>query len=537
MERSLQSIVCVIIAYMVFLALVNSTFGIEDFRIMYTFSTDEPYIVSQVAANLSMNELVPWHHYNYGYNYNSLGFILLKISSYFGYHANQIHFIAYTLRLISLGSYLLTLLLFYLSLRKLQIPGILSTVFTLFLASMPEVYYWAQMVHPDMLALLFIVCAWFMIILKQDAFGLLTSVIFAGLAFGTKYTGIFLLPFLCIPYVLNIIWSDSPRTTRIVRSVLAGIGVLVVFLLIWVSTNPSVITFYQEFLKDVAFESGHIARGHGKTEATNPFLWFPVLYQQFSFAGSAILIIGYILGGTALLIFGRTALANRRNGMAIKKICTNYHLVVLSLCLYTIVCFGYIMFKVNIRAPRYLFHVFPSILLLSGVGFTWLYMRIPSKLHILVSCILLSAVISLSVSSIRAHNDFSKKPLDEAVLAGNWLEKTYPPSTKILYEIYSYIPPAFKNIKMSWYITEKAIQEFEPDILILTQKASGRISWKKPGTAFMEGEFTKDETVDYAEEIINFHNTLFLRENRLWRIVYETESVVILAKRNYSAIE
>ncbi len=407
MERVIQGIVWVIIAYMAFLALVNSTFGIDNFRTMYTFSTDEPYIVSQVRANLTLNDLVPWHHYNYGYNYNSLGFILLKISSYFGYRVNQIRVIAYTLRLISLGSYILTVILFYLTLLKLQIPATLSSLFTLLFASIPKIYYWAQLVHPDMLALLFVVSAFFMMILRQDVFGLLTSVIFAGLAFGTKYTGIFLLPFLCIPYMSNMLWDHHPKTGKITKCVLAGIGVLLVFLLTWLLTNPSVIPFYQEFLKDISFESDHIARGHHKLEATNPFLWFPVLYRQFSFAGSSIIIVGYLLGGCSLLMFLKTALANRKNGTTVKATIANYHLVVFSLCCYTIVSFFYVMLRVNIRVPRYLFHVFPYILLLSGLGFTWLYRHIPSKIQILLSCILFIAIISGSVYSIRLHNDFS----------------------------------------------------------------------------------------------------------------------------------
>jgi hypothetical protein len=379
-----------------------------------------------------------------------------------------------------------------------------------------------------MLALVFVIGAFFLLTIRQDLFGLGLSVVFAGLAFGTKYTGIFAFPFLCIPYINTILRSKHPTTVKIRKCLLIGVLMLLVFLLTWFLTNPSVILYPQEFFQDISYESDHIARGHRKTEPTNPFLWFPAIYDQLSFVGSSSVIIGLLLG---IFSFLRKAKSHHMFEFITLKAPTKRTLVVLTIFLYTLASFFYLMIRVNLREPHYMFHVIPYILVLSSLGFAWLYRRIPWKLQSVVSCLLCGLVISISINTMALQRDFSKKPEDETMIAGHWLEKTYPPAVKILYEIYSYIPPTFKNVKLSWYITEEAVQEFDPDLIVLTQKASGRISWKKMGTKFADRDFMYDETVDDAKNVINFHTYLFSENTHPWQIVYETDRIVILEKQ------
>jgi hypothetical protein len=528
-DRIIPLVVCLIVLYMVFLACVNSIFGIEDSATIYLFEPDGAFAVRQMQVSFKYNELDPWGHYNYGNIYNSIGFALLKVTSSLGYEVQQVPFIAYTLRYISIVSYVLMLLVFYATLRISRVPSALSSIFTLILASPPELYFHAQTIHPDSLTLLLITCTVFVFVYRQNFSALLLSILFVGLAFGTKYTGIFLLPFLPLPYMYNILRSNANMTNRIAKIFGTGVLVVSIFFLIWLITNPSVIANYQELARDVATERWHLTQQFGNALATNPFSWFLAFYDQFTFTGSVVILTGMLCGILATFLKLKGNPGHVSDVLTLKKSCAPQTCVIACLVFYVLANFGYFFFTVSARGIRYLFHIFPALIWLAVLGMAWVYKNfLSSKWRAIVACVLLGLTAPLSFHALSVNSYLSNKPQNDFLVAGRWLTQNYSSSTKVLYELHGYIPQQyFQNFLNVEYITEQAIQAFDPDVIIFNQRALGQWSQVKKGHDLQGGvPIPTNVPKDHVEFCRNF----FAPDNTQWRIVYEVPTLVILEK-------
>ncbi len=531
-EKIIICAVLILLSALVFGSFINISCGIEDLNMMFVFSNDEPENIKMLLKNLYANDINPRGFFTYGYLYQTTAYFILKLYSFFGYSIDKISFIAHTLRAISLFSFIGLLLLFERSLKMLDIDLVIRLIFTLFLASIPSLSFWSQMVHPDLLQT-FLIFLSFYILLSEITFArIILSAIIAGLAFGTKYGGAFLLIFIFSAYFLNktnqMTFNNYKKQFFIVFS--GGICIFFFFVISWIISNPYVISNFDDYLTECAKLHAFIVRGYGYAEPTNPFLWFALINHQVSLGGSIILVVGMLL-----LVFSlaKNFIAEKQTAFC-KRIryflSDKNRIIVLSVIIYSVIILLYLMLEMNARRPRYLFSLLPFLVMLSSYGISITVNKYGSAIRILSLILLVIPVVLLSIGTIEKNSAASRRYEHPRIKAGIWVKNHYPPSTRVMADTYSYLPQGyFKERYFLCGVNQERIKAFKPDLLIINKISSGRWSWKKPGTKFSDRNFVLGYS-DNAKRIFDFHQQLFSKDSK-WKIVYEKGDTVILEKK------
>lgn len=507
--------------------LITLSYGIENLRIMQVFSSDEFREVSQVLVNLENDDLDPRGFYNYGYCYQTVGFLIVKSLKFFGFKVDAM-LVALVLRLISLSSYALAGFIIYkIFILSFKGSAEFGWLLGLFLCSIPSFSQWSRYVHPDTFQVVLILLAVLVSFLKPKVTYVLMGSALAGAAFGTKYSGIFILPFLVLPYFLYLFsnFPNFPKDKKFWLKITATVILAVlVFAAAWIVTNPYVLKNYDQFQTRFTYEKEHVARGHGKAEPGNPFLWFAVLKNVFGPWNCIIIGIGLLLA-LGMLIF------SFKKEKFKKTIADPVQRNFLTLLLYTITSFLYLMLEVRMRVPRYLFHFLPFLLLIAIYGFQkgsgllkghWL------KLFIII--VLFFSISNLAFQALKAASTSTLKNNNRYIEVGNFLAEHENGNLKVLANPYTYVPPKFNDVLFRFRIDEKRIKVYGPDIIILNTSATRRWSWKKRGTSFRDLNFIKGDN-DNAEYYFQFHKKLFSPESP-WEIIFETFDIVILKKKD-----
>jgi hypothetical protein len=503
--------------------LIPISYGIENVRLMQIFSTDEANAVERVLVNLKHDDLDPREFYNYGYFYYTVCFYMIRLLASFGFKADAM-LVAIVLRLISWLSYILVGIVIYKTFT-LHFKGRkeFGLILVLLLLSLPGFGFWSRFVHPDMLQVLLILLAVLVAFSAHKAMYVIMASAIGGMAFGTKYSGIFVLPFLFLPYFFGSFITSPQNKKSWLKVISVCILAVLIFLAVWIVTNPYVLKNFDQFQWDFSYEKKHVATGHGRIEPKNPFLWFAVLWNLFGPAISIVVGVGVL----TLLV---TLIITIKRDKIKKFLSDPGNRNLLTIILYIITSFVYLMLEVRMRAPRYLFHVLPFILLIAIYSFQKISTLFKSPLIkdiIIIGlfvCTLIPTLQSISKASIPTW-----KYKDKYIKAGNFLAENEPGDLKVLAATYSYVPPKFKHVIFRFWIDEEKIINYNPDIVILNAKTSRRWSWKRRGTSFRDLDLIKGKYTN-AEHYYRFHKKLF-SPGSPWDIIYETNNIVILKKR------
>lgn len=501
--------------------LVTLSYGIESLNLIRVFSGDEASAVNRVLRNLEHNDLNPRGFYNYGYVYHTAGFYLLKTLGHFGFKVDAM-LVTLVFRFLSLFFYALAgFFLYKIFTRCLGGEKVLGLISALVLLSTPKLSYWSTLTHPDSLQMLLVILAVYIVFSKHNTLHLFLGSAAAGLAFGTKYSGAFILPFLFFPYLFGFS-NTSPKNMKAWMKPMAVVLIaMLIFLSAWLLTNPYVLSNFDEFQKDFSFERGHVSRGHGKAEETNPFLWLVLLMEELGFLYNIVLAgIGMVM--VSLLII------NRKYGFQ-KLINESVNINILTLILYAGVAFIYLMLTVNMRRPRYFFHILPFIIIIGIYGCQklgslfskkWVTHAIAAVLLVLVSFQTMNVIRQVSTATTKYDHEYIK--------AGEFLDESENIDVKILADSYSYVPPKFKSVRFIWGIDEEKIKKYEPDIIVLNVQVTGKRAWKKSDSLFKDLVFRKG-SLDNWEKSYRCLMKLFSPGSD-WVNIYETDNMVILKK-------
>jgi len=226
----IQTLACVALSVLLTAAVMAVSYGVDDIPTMRVFSSDEPSWVEQLQTNLLNRDLDPRGFYNYGYLYHEVSYYWIRLLEHMGWPAS-VRFTALAMRSVSLGSYVALLYFVYrCALQLTEATEDIAVLAVVFTASIPELYHWAQMVHPDTLQTALIVLAAAVALSVHTAPGAILASAVAGLAFGVKYGGIFILPFCVLPYLLYLPCSPAstggPRAKVGRGGLVAGLGAL-----------------------------------------------------------------------------------------------------------------------------------------------------------------------------------------------------------------------------------------------------------------------------------------------------------------------
>ena len=522
-EGFLRYVIYGILFLLLLAAFINIQYGIDNLLVMSVFSSDEPYAVGLLAMNLEEGKLNPQGFYNYGYFYHTLTFYICQGLEQFDYTIDE-RFIAYTFRFISLLSYIGLILLSYKLTKHITCNEMLSLCASFFLASLPHLYYRAQNIHPDLLQTFLMMAAAYVALRWHRFSSAFWASFLAGVAFGTKYSGIFILPFLPIPALLAFwhnISQHHQRPRRKILSVFLGVylGAFLLFLTGWCLTNPTILSNFQEVIQDILFGKQQLALGTGWKESPHFWLWFPVLHDEFKL-GSILLLSG-------LLMLLANAVMRKKEWRSFIQ-----HAVprtIFTLVLYTGISSVYALVAINSRQPRYIFHIFPFLIVLCITGISRLISceTFKQKWRLVIIAGMIVCITPLSLSAVKSMAWCSQKYQHQYIRATQWIEAHYSPHTTILADAYSYQSPRFTRYQRVWGVDENSLVYFQPTLVIINKTLSGRWSWKREATKFADLDFVLGKYVDRREEIQAFHLKLF-SEASPYGIVYEDTDIVIL---------
>ncbi len=552
----------------------------ESARLVGTFNTDEQAHMMLLKEAID-NRSPRLGYYQYGYTYLNMGlFPLLLLSSFRDITEQQI---IVWLRMIPALFALATVVVTFVIARRYF--GRLAAWLSALLLSVTGVEFlrMSVMSHSDIPQLFFLMLGvYFCCRLAKEGRSqwLIAASVAAGLAFGSKYSGLFLLPviglcgllqttqldetqiqvnshqvvrvsrlltslvslglfvlgFAVIPHaaapyagteyygvsmprfftnlrVMSVVGGVGlallavvPRVWTVVRqrpklAYLLQLGILsaVTCALVFVISSPfHVFSVRSGFWRGFLYESLHSSFGHTFAAQNDKLEWFRIL-------SSPQLLAPVIL-----------ALAVIHLALTVYKVVKKGWQGLLDpesvLWIWTLFYFGFLVWRVNVRTHRALLPVVPFLLVFAAhtvtqmirCAYTRLSRRLASALAIVCLWIVLGLVLPESLQRVLdfRQTTSSREQTSEAVVAGHWLLAHYPPSTRILYDPSSYVPPAFEDAYATpWGGTLQLLETLEPDVVIVNSQISGLFSDVGRAQTYARDEATFMAQHDYYESL------------------------------------
>lgn len=506
---------------MLLVAILNASYGLDDVNIIYAFGTDEGNAVKRVQQNIANGDFDPRGHYNYGYVYESLSILLLSFVKHFDYNIDS-RMVGFSLRLVSLISFLLSFLLLSKILEHCKIHRPASILIALLFVLTPSFYYWGQAIHPDVLQASILLAAAFIVVHSHNFNNALIASAFAGLGFGTKYAALFILPFLFIPHAVVVFQNREFSFRQFGELFLKGFLMIAVFCMVFAAVNPHAVENLSAAWSDFTFEMEHVKTGHDKVEAASPLLWLPVLEKQI---GQALI---YLLGLGCIAGFCLSC-SDLIKLMRAKVFLNGEQRNRLFLVLYAVVSAVYILMFIRMREPRFTFHVLPFVFIAAFLGWNDFFSRFKLNFFKRVLVLLLLILVPIRASdTFAAMRWISHKPNSPMYEQLRFLQGNYPKRIRILSNPYAFISSDYKNVLYKYEIDYESIKEFEPEILIFTKASIGRWIWMRDGTKFVDSDFLESPDLEKTKANSSFFRSLAATNE--WLPVYESADVLILAK-------
>jgi hypothetical protein len=147
-----------------------------------------------------------------------------------------------------------------------------------------------------------------------------------------------------------------------------------------------------------------------------------------------------------------------------------------------------ILYALVLSAPVHEFYVHyalplaPPLAMLAGRGVTavagWLEKRLARRRLVpAVSAVAAAAIIVLgSGGLLSARSQLRARDLtNDTVFVGRWLGCLVPASTRIAYDYFSYVPPAFRDATPTWGGTREWLSRIDPDVVIVNSVTAGPV--------------------------------------------------------------
>ncbi|MCZ6631885.1 MAG: glycosyltransferase family 39 protein [bacterium] len=424
----------------------------QDARMVGVFSLDEFKAVNMVHTLYVSSSWEP-KSYSYGGLFYYLPLLLLKIWALVG-TVNE-HLIVILMRSLCTLAGIGCLWLSF-RLGKL-LAGETAGVITLFLLLVtPTFLRWSVEIHPDLPQLFWMLASLWSCIKLVQTFHLrhvVLAALFAGLAFGTKYGGLFLTPILAF----TVIHTPTDRPTRV-----RALGwIALVFLATALVTNPYAVLDFETFKADILFERDHLASGH--------------MFQVERAGLSWLLDLGHLVGLlNGLIGVGYGVWIGLQFWKHGKRPTPEHRVMLAWVALYML----YLILNANLRAPRHLLPIAPIVMVFVGSAYREIAGLIQTHRNIQPVVILVLIFLVGSVGRGTAALDLfdTKKNRAQArpeIAAGQWMSTAFPPETTILFDGYAYVPTQFQNaLPIAHGQNYPVVNHLEPDILVVRENTA-----------------------------------------------------------------
>ncbi len=268
-----------------------------------------------------------------------------------------------------------------------------------------------------------------------------------GLAIGTKYTGLLLLPIFLLAHLLLVF--RAPKADRL-RALFAwqSIASLGLAALTFVIFNPQIITEWPDFRQGFLFQVQYAGSGHRDGTVIRGIDYWWTFYLRYA------ILPGLTLPATLFGLAGLLLAAVKRNQL----------LIVLSITL----LLAYFQVENSPAKPfpffaRYLHMAYPLLALLAAYAFFELWRRLRDRtltrmLAIVVGLILV--LVPSGISTILAAN----ARLDTRELATRWIEDTLPHGAYIALGSRTYSPQHLNdhfNVRYDDNIHTRSVQQLK----------------------------------------------------------------------------
>lgn len=524
--------------------------GTDDFRMVDAFNVDESEFLQLIKNEVKSHEF-NMRFYMYSHLYFNTGLVPLIAWDFFSPVSEQDIIILF--RLLSALYFMGAILVVFFIGKKFfgKATAWLSVI--LLLTTSSQLFVYSAMFHPDTAQMFFISLGIYFCCRYFDSGNrwryLAFAAFAAGLAFGTKYAGIMLMP---VIGGIDLLQKPSQKNHPLklwgafVFCLAAAILLDKNLIMNYVPLNENSEGF---FLLAAAGRIFSMAGGslvlagivfREKFSQNSYLAWFSEkLVNTALFSGIFILAFGLSSPGclrglnfvngfinvTDLAYYGHWFRASLGvsgwlevlvsqgvlNYILFSLFAANIVLTVFSAytsgtgkIAFTAVLFSWILvyfitlvLRINADFPHYLIPILPFILILAANSIEraagYLTKKIPA-LHPGYAVIAVSLLLSgyntfFSLREIYiTRNDFvNKVSTSDAVRAGNWLQENVTPETRILYDRYAYIPAKFNAGFASWGISQKQFFETMPELIVINSKIYQNFSNPDKASSFLSG--------------------------------------------------
>ncbi len=308
----------------------------------------------------------------------------------------------------------------------------------------------------------------------------------------------------CVLIVLGILrwpWRLLARSDFLART-LSQVGISVAaFITAFVIGSPFSL-WKLNFLYGMISQSRHVAFGHYFRGEGGVQGWLSLLVSQdllgVTFAAMAAVGLLYLFHDLATKEAQHLSIGQRLAGPVIRP--------EVILWLWVLLYLGFLVMRVRMMEPRYLLPVFPVLIILAGQFLAQLARAsldaVSRKFAVPVLVLFLVLGAADFASSITRVQEFraterlrvEKSP---AVRAGLWLAETFEADSRVLYDSYSYVPPAFAEAQLTFAGTSEDLEIFAPDVVIVSEEISQRFVDPTKASQFGAGEAQYREHLQY----------------------------------------
>lgn len=454
--------------------------GAADLGLVGVLSPDEELAGRLVRHMVDARSLSPDHFFAYGALSRELAVLLLLPLTPFGAPSDRA--VIVSLRLVSLLGGAATVVLTGLLGRRLGGPRT-GAVAALLAAVTPDLAHWSAVAHPDTVQVALIAATLLVAgqLLERPSNRLvLLGGALAGLAFGTKYGGLPLMPVLLLAS-----WGGHARTgpaPRVRQLAADALRVGAAFALAFLITNPYTLAEPVRFLGQFRGEIAHARDGHVFVEGDGRWEWLRVLASED--LGGPILLVSAVAG--ACIATGR---AWRRPGGWAARVD-----LPLLLALWWTGWIGYLVLAVGYGAPRHALPALPAACALAAWVITMLARRALSGWKpagtavVLVAAAVIVASVLSSAKDVRArYRAGVALDTDPRVLAGRWVDATAPRDAGILRDAYVYLPPDRADAPVTYGLTEAELARVAPTFVIVNEDIRARFRWDVGAERYVDG--------------------------------------------------
>ncbi len=438
-----------------------------DYWMVRAFDADESGVLADLMQMWRQGSFQPLN-YIYGPLQHYLALILLYLISLFGIDTTVPVMMA-VLRGINMAAgagVLLIMCRITLVNGVGLIPGLVTIAL---LAFSPAFSSMAVNAKPELLQLFFITLSIYLLS-KGGTWNFLWAGAAAGAAFSAKFGGVLLLPLAFISIILECNSEPVGRClTKIIRlSLVFAIGIAISLLLLF----PTIIHDLNVIAARLQFQTVVNSKGFLFFASISPTAWFKLLVSNevFGLWGVPLLLIGIV---TVFI-----ATVNKK-----RKVSRIYIFSAVWAAGYI----AYLASSVSVIASRYLLLSLPSLCILSGWGVAVISGYLTNRRLFMFRALVAASLLPGALATIDALSLLDTRDKSPRIQAGRKFIDMIPHDEVIASDLYTYVPPIFKNHVHRSYLDVQTVLTDRPKWIVSSREISDRFMDSSRENSFTDG--------------------------------------------------